>query len=288
MSNPRSIGTVSVIIPNYNNEKYIGKCIESVLEQTYKGLREIIVVDDCSTDNSRCVIENLCKSNSIIKPIFLVKNCKVSHARNVGLKAATSDYVTFLDGDDIYYSKTKLENEMNIILQYADIGVDAVSYSCIVRIDEQGAIKSMSRPTISECLQGNVYNKLLTTRYMGKIMRDYCVKRSSVMSLQGYNEDRSFFEDYELILKLARDHPFYCTGDYGTGYRDTSNGLSKKSYEDQLKAIYAITKQETELLPIFKKCRYRFIIFACFVSKLSAHKARVVAKNRINKYKTDK
>ena len=59
---------ISIIIPNYNKEKYIEKCVNSVLEQSYMP-KEIIIVDDCSTDNSRRIIEKLAKENETIKLI---------------------------------------------------------------------------------------------------------------------------------------------------------------------------------------------------------------------------
>ena len=60
---------ISIIIPNYNKEKYIEKCVDSVLKQSYMP-KEIIIVDDCSTDNSRRTIEKLAKKNETIKLIY--------------------------------------------------------------------------------------------------------------------------------------------------------------------------------------------------------------------------
>ena len=76
---------ISIIIPNYNKEKYIEKCVNSVLEQSYMP-KEIIIVDDCSTDNSRRIIEKLAKENETIKLICPKTNGGVSKARNLGLK----------------------------------------------------------------------------------------------------------------------------------------------------------------------------------------------------------
>ena len=87
---------VSVIIPNYNNEKYIEKCIESVVKQSYENI-DVIVVDDYSTDNSREIITALANKYDNIIPIFLDKNQGVSHARNVGIEMAKTKYITCLD-----------------------------------------------------------------------------------------------------------------------------------------------------------------------------------------------
>lgn len=94
MSNP----LISIIIPVYNLGKYLPKCIDSVLAQTYKNI-EIIPVDDGSTDNSANVLKEYAKSDSRIKAVFK-KNGGVSSARNSGIENSCGEYIYFLDGDD--------------------------------------------------------------------------------------------------------------------------------------------------------------------------------------------
>ena len=90
---------VSVIIPVYNVEKYLEKCLDSVLSQTFKNL-EIILVDDGSTDGSSKIIDTYSLKDSRIKVIHK-ENGGVSSARNKGLEVATGEYVCFIDSDDI-------------------------------------------------------------------------------------------------------------------------------------------------------------------------------------------
>lgn len=90
---------ISVIIPVYNVEKYFRKCLDSVINQTYKNL-EIIVVDDESPDNCGKIADEYASLESRIKVIHK-KNGGVSSARNVALDIATGDYIAFLDSDDI-------------------------------------------------------------------------------------------------------------------------------------------------------------------------------------------
>ena len=78
-------GLVSVIIPSYNSSKYITKTVNSVLQQTYRKL-EIIIVDDCSKDDSRDVIKNLADSDQRIRYIFQEKNGGAAVARNTGIE----------------------------------------------------------------------------------------------------------------------------------------------------------------------------------------------------------
>lgn len=89
---------VSIIIPTYNIEKYIGRCLDSLLKQTYKNL-EIIVVDDGSTDNTGKIIDEYTYRYDNIKVIHKANN-GVSAARNTGIDIAKGDYIGFVDGDD--------------------------------------------------------------------------------------------------------------------------------------------------------------------------------------------
>ena len=89
---------VSVIVPVYNVEKYLAKCLDSLINQEFFNY-EIIVVNDGSTDNSQEIIEEYAKRYDIIKDVFK-KNGGLSSARNYGLEKASGKYITFVDSDD--------------------------------------------------------------------------------------------------------------------------------------------------------------------------------------------
>lgn len=89
---------LSIIVPVYNVEQYIGKCIESIVNQTYKNL-EIILVDDGSTDNSGKICDEWARKDKRIK-VYHKENGGVSEARNLGIKKSTGEYITFVDSDD--------------------------------------------------------------------------------------------------------------------------------------------------------------------------------------------
>lgn len=94
---------ISVIIPVYCVENYIKDCIQSVVNQSFKGSLECVIVDDCSSDNSWDIVEDVVKNyegDIVFKLIRHNKNKGVSEARNAGLKHSTGDYVYFLDSDD--------------------------------------------------------------------------------------------------------------------------------------------------------------------------------------------
>ncbi len=94
---------VSVIIPVYNVEKYIDRCLISVLDQTWKEL-EIILVNDGSTDNSGVICDKYAQKDKRIRVIHKT-NGGLSSARNTGNNVATGEYIMYLDSDD-YISKT--------------------------------------------------------------------------------------------------------------------------------------------------------------------------------------
>lgn len=97
---------ISVIIPAFNAEKTIKKCVESVLEQTYKEI-EVIVIDDGSKDNTFHIIKNI--PNERLR-VFRTKNQGVSSARNYGMKMARGKYIGFVDSDD--YIKPQMYEKM--------------------------------------------------------------------------------------------------------------------------------------------------------------------------------
>jgi len=105
---------ISVIVAVYNTEKYIERCLNSLVNQTYDNL-EIIVVDDCSTDNSKKII-NKYKNNKKIKILFNKKNSGAGYSRNVALKIASGEYIGFIDSDD-YVQSDYYEKLMNSIVK---------------------------------------------------------------------------------------------------------------------------------------------------------------------------
>jgi len=122
----RQIPAVSIIIPMYNAEKYIGECLDSILAQTFQDF-EVIVVDDCSTDNSRAVVESYLPkfARGGGEKLSLLRTEKNSGGggfpRNIGLRLAVGQYVFFVDSDDAITS-TALEELYSVAKKFdADV-----------------------------------------------------------------------------------------------------------------------------------------------------------------------
>lgn len=245
--------SLSVIIPNYNNEKFISKCLDSVLSQTYQP-DEIIIVDDCSKDNSVSIIRDYESKYPHIKGIYLEQNGGVSHSRNTGILSATSEYITTLDGDDFYYNNQKLENEMKLLQEK---GGNVLTYSKIVYCDEEDNIIRYLDYKKSEYFEGNLFEALLQEKITKTLMRDCCYPRQTVIDVGLYDENSSLFEDYDLLIRLSKKLPFYCTFEYGTAYRQKNFGLSQRPAEECVKAKNVIIKKYFSRLSLMQLARIR-------------------------------
>lgn len=105
---------VSIIVPVYNVENYIKRCLDSIIEQTYKNL-EIIIINDESMDNSLSICEEYAQRDERIR-IFSQKNGGLSDARNTGINKATGDYICFIDSDD-WVEKDYIQSGIDIVLK---------------------------------------------------------------------------------------------------------------------------------------------------------------------------
>lgn len=104
---------VSIITPNYNGEKFIGRTIESIIAQKYTNW-ELLITDDCSTDSSVEIIKYYTQIDNRIKLFQLEKNSGVPSARNTSIKNATGRYLAFCDGDDLW-SPEKLSVQIQMM-----------------------------------------------------------------------------------------------------------------------------------------------------------------------------
>lgn len=158
---------ISIIIPVYKVEKYLEKCIESVLKQTYTNL-QIILVDDGSPDNCGKICDEYAKKDSRIEVIHKA-NGGLSDARNVGISKAKGRYIGFVDSDD-YIKEDMYEILLNLIKKYdADVSIcnlyDVIDGNECIRNKENG-IREYSRIDIlkeillDKNIQSYAWNKL--------------------------------------------------------------------------------------------------------------------------------
>lgn len=194
---------LSVIIPLYNKETYIKKTIESVINQDYSCF-EIIVVDDGSTDNSLNVVKEI-RDNRI--RIIQQRNSGVSAARNNGAKSSSSDWLIFLDGDDVFMQGT-LRKFADLITHYPNDDVFVANYKSSEHI-KNGFFKGQE-----ECIYEKPLKALWRREFYphpGNIM---CSKRA-FLSIGGFDERMSYYEDFVFGARLIKNYrvvytPFIC------------------------------------------------------------------------------
>ena len=175
-------GLISVITPTYNCAKFIGETIESVQAQTYKKW-EMIIVDDCSTDNTKEIVALYEKNDERIKYHCLGKNSGAAIARTESMKIAQGEYMAFLDSDDIWV-KDKLKKQLTF-MQKNDVAFSCTEYE---QIDEEG--RSLNK--VIKTVPRVNYNRLLLDCPVGNSTVMYSVKKMGkfeVPNIRKRNDD---------------------------------------------------------------------------------------------------
>jgi len=157
---------ISIITPAYNAEKYISQTIESVLNQTYTEW-EMVIVDDCSVDNTYNIILEYAKRDNRIKPVKHEVNKGVAEARNTALRESSGDFVAFLDSDDLWVpEKLRIQLDFmeknNYVLTYTMYQnfFDNGEKGKIISVPEKMTYKDIFKNTAIACLTVMVNRKV--------------------------------------------------------------------------------------------------------------------------------
>lgn len=187
---------ISIIIPNYNNEKYLDRCIDSAINQKYKEV-EIICVDDKSTDNSVSILKKYAKLDDRIKLILLEENAGVSNARNKALKACTGDYVCFLDSDDYIEPNFCTELYKSITTKNSDIacGGHIKVTSLNQRLGKWRPTKDISFNPIKDVHDFTRYRNVTQKLFKISIIRDNNI---------WFNTDLNYMEDALFLITYLK------------------------------------------------------------------------------------
>lgn len=235
---------VSVIVPSYNLELYIGNCLDSLSHQTYSDL-EIIVVDDGSTDGTVDVVTKKLQLDSRIK-LYVQDNGGAARARNKGFQIAQGEYICFVDGDDMLDIKTI---EENLCVLENDSSIDWVAFS-IIRTDANGNPISLSgiygniiftEPIVlnAEDFVPAFYYKKLSGVCCGAIYRKSSI--SDIKFPEGeYYEDGFFFTD---LLSITSKGYLSNKGCYFYVHRPGSSQLKKLDREHLESDVRCSTKR---------------------------------------------
>ncbi len=189
--------TVSAIIPVYNRQKTIERAIVSVLKQTHP-VHEIIIVDDCSTDNTVQIVEELACRDSRVKLICHNTNKGAQAARNTGIRNATGEWIAFLDSDDEWLTE-KTEKQLTVALRQ---GVCAVHSEFLRR--NHDATKSTLQKVSP--YRGDIYADILTKPGPGfpsLLVKKECLERIGLL-----DESIISWQEWDTFIRLAKYFEF--------------------------------------------------------------------------------
>ena len=249
--------TVSIIVPVYNVEKYLPKCIESILEQTYSNF-QLILVDDGSLDNCGAICDEYAARDSRIVVIHK-KNGGVSSARNYGLSYVTGKYITFCDSDD-QYAPEWIEKLVSAIEQdHADVAVG--NY---IQVFEDGTVDGKSdhatgsivlvtcENIIQYCID-NVFDYAHGWEIWSRLFRAEPIVNNKIRfceTCHNYAEDLCFVLEYMMYAKKVISIDFA-----GYLYTQRQNSMMRLSVNSiKLDCVNEVSTQyETRFVQVFDK-----------------------------------
>jgi len=233
---------ISIIMPNYNGERFIKDSIDTILNQTYKNW-ELLIVDDCSKDKSIEIIKKN-YNDKRIKLIKLYENKGSAYARNEALRQAQGRYIAFLDSDDLW-----LDNFLEEQMRFLQVNKASLVYCSYYMIDENN--KEILNPYIVKDKVS--YKDILKFLPIGMLTSLYDTKQTG----KYYFEESlgSIRDDYVYWLKILKKLDFaYANPKILAKYRIHKNSVTKRKYKmilPQFRVYYKI-----ENLGIIKSLYY--------------------------------
>lgn len=209
----RTAATIAVVIPSYNHARFLAGAIDSVLAQTLPAA-EIIAVDDASTDDTVAVAARYPAVRLLRQPV----NRGLSAARNLGAASANSRFVLFLDADDRLLPGALARSAACMAMHPGA----AFVYGAHRRVDD--ALRPISG-AIHIPVGPRPFEDFLHTNVVGMIAAAL-FDRSILIAAGGFDPSLSACEDYDLFLRLARDHPVGCHSDPVAEYRIHDGAMS--------------------------------------------------------------
>ncbi len=222
---------VSIVITTYNSADFLPVAIESAIKQSYPFF-EIIIIDDGSTDNTKCVI----KSYPSVK-YFYQKNQGLSAARNTGILKSNGEYLVFLDADD-WLENDALEMNAKVLISKPHLAFISGNYFFL-----HDGNNHPKRVTFK--ITDKHYEKLLESNYIG--MHAAVMFRRWVFNEFRYDECLKSCEDYDLYLNIARKYPIYHHQKFIATYYFHQKGLSH-NYKAMSSSVYSVIKKQETFL----------------------------------------
>lgn len=208
---------VSVIIPTYNGEEYLGLALDSVLHQTYKTI-EVVVVDDGSTDGTEAMILKYREKDSRIIHLKNENNVGFVKSLNRGVASAHGKYIARLDDDDVWIDTCKIEKQVIFLEknpEYVLVGGGLIR----VNSNRKEMIRYLFPQKDEEIRKAILVDNIFAHSTV-------VFKKEAFSQVGGYDEQFGFFADRELWLKLGRIGKFYNFPEYFIYYLDKEDDAS--------------------------------------------------------------
>ncbi|MFH1047621.1 MAG: glycosyltransferase [Patescibacteria group bacterium] len=223
----------------YNGEKYLREAIESILNQIFRDF-EFLIIDDASTDASREIIKSY--ADPRIRLLENQTNLGLTKSLNLGMRAATGEYIARMDADDV-----SLPERLEVQVKYLDANSkDALIGSLVEFIDEDGqriGEQSSPAPSREMIYFGLAFNNMLA--HSSAMFR-----LASVLDLGGYDEAFNYAQDYDLWSRLSGHCGLAVLDERLVRWRTTSSGISSNRGEAQKNCAKRIfVKRVRELIP---------------------------------------
>lgn len=184
----------SVVLPSYNRAHLIGRAIRSVLAQTYPHL-ELIVVDDCSTDNTEELVRGM--ADPRVRFVRQAEHMGAPATRNTGIKTAIGEYIAFIDSDDEWFPQ-KLERQLAVFKRSTIHRLGMVV--CDVIVVQPNGKETVNRPQMN----GLTYEGLIFPAAHGVATGAFLVKRDFTEPELHFDESLPALQDWEFMLRLSR------------------------------------------------------------------------------------
>jgi glycosyltransferase involved in cell wall biosynthesis len=226
---------VSVVIPTYNREKTILRAVNSVLNQTYNNI-EVIIVDDCSDDNTEFVVKE--DFNNDLRVLFykLEKNSGACVARNKGVQLSKGKYVAFLDSDDEYLP-TKISKQVECL----EDGGELLCATDYILFAEDGSKEYVNTQIGSSSV---VYKNLL---YCNFITTGTLMGRRDCFVNVPFDESLPRYQDWDLVLRLSKKYSFvFLQESTLLQYSQHISITASTSHEKTLKSLITIYNKNYE------------------------------------------
>ena len=239
---------ISIIITVYNAEKYLDKCIESAVKQTYENI-EVIIVNDGSTDNSKNIINKYKENYPNIINSFEISNSGVANARNYGIEKASGNYFCFIDADD-YIDVNLLQN---LVPYLSEGSIDIIKYK--MKIIDNTYIEKIDGPIFNKVKGEDAFNMLCFKDTMIDTPCLYLFNTKYYKDNKFKFTKNTYHEDFGLIPLIILKADSVISADVdGYNYVQASNSIIRENnYEKTLKKANDLIIHYDNMINYIKK-----------------------------------